>query len=121
MIAHLVPRPPAPIAASVLRDLFAQLRTPLAFRLWDGREVRVGQGPPVATVVIRAPETFARLMDDPSPGRFAEAYVEQAVEIEGDLFQIMAAADEADAIRLTLGQKLRILGRLLLGGRRVPS
>lgn len=114
MIARLVPRPPAAAAASVLRDLFGRLRTPVGFRLWDGREVRVGEGAPVATVVILAPETFARLMDDPSPGRFAEAYVEQAVEIEGDLFAAMAAANELDAIRLTLGQKLRILGRLLL-------
>lgn len=114
MIARLAPRPTAGAAASVLREVFGHIRSPFAFRLWDGSEVRLGVGEPVCTVVIRAPQTLSRLMDDPSPGHFAEAYVTSAIDIEGDLFAAMGVANEVEGLTLSLGQRLRILARLVL-------
>ena len=113
MIAQLAPRPSGPAAAAVLRQVFGGLRVPVAFRLWDGTAVRLGGDTPVATIVIHKPETFAQLMDDPSPGNFAEAYVASAVDFEGDMLEMMRAANEADSIQLTVGQKLGILWMLL--------
>ena len=113
MIAQLAPRPSGHTAAAVLRQVFGSLRVPVAFRLWDGTAVRVGAGSPVVTVVIHKPETFAQLMDDPSPGHFAEAYVASDVDFDGDMLEMMRAANEADAIHLTVGQKLGILWMLL--------
>ena len=69
-------------AARVLREVFGQIPPALAFRLWDGQEVRLGPQEPVCTAVIKTPETFVRLMRDPSPGNFAEAYVDSAIELE---------------------------------------
>ena len=54
MPALLRLRPSASTAASILREVFAPLRRPLAFRLWDGTEVRLGQGEPTCTVVVRS-------------------------------------------------------------------
>jgi cyclopropane-fatty-acyl-phospholipid synthase len=112
MPALLRLRPSATVAASVLREVFAPLRSPLAFRLWDGSEVRLGQGEPACVVVIHRPETFSELMRDPSPGHFAEAYASSAIDIEGDLFAAMHVANEVETIRVTFGQRLRILRSL---------
>jgi hypothetical protein len=63
-------------------------------------------------VAIHQPETFADLMRDPSPGHFAESYATSAIDIEGDLFAAMRVANEVEAIKVTLGQRLRILRSL---------
>ncbi len=112
MPALLRLRPSPVVAASVLREVFAPLRSPLAFRLWDGSEVRLGEGDPTCAVVIHQAETFTDLMRDPSPRHFAEAYASNAIDIEGDLFAAMHVADEVEHIKITLGQRLRILRSL---------
>ena len=70
--------------------------------------VNLGHGAPVCTCVINDPETFIRLMRDPSPLNFAEAYVESAIDIEGDLFAGMKVADAMEEIRLSPVDRLRL-------------
>lgn len=115
MGALLTLRPSSHSAVSVLRDLFGQVRLPFAFRLWDGTEVRIGEGEPSFTVVFKSPEIFGQLMQDPSPGNFAEAYAASAVDIEGDLFQAMSVADVVEELEFSLGRKLRVLWTLWRG------
>jgi len=95
-------------AASILRRVFERIPTGFAFRLWDGTVVNLGHGAPVCTCVIKDPETFIRLMRDPSPLNFAEAYVESALDIEGDLFAGMKVADAMEEIRLSPADRLRL-------------
>ena len=109
MPSLLRPRPSARVAASILGEVFKGLQHPLAFRLWDGTEVRLGQGEPACSVVIHAPETFIALIRDPSPGHFAEAYAANDIDIQGDLFDAMRVANEVEEIKVTPGQRLRIL------------
>jgi hypothetical protein len=108
MIERLAPRPTPGRAARILREVFGQLPAPFAYRLWDGSEVRLGADSPVATAVIKSPETFLRLMRDPTPDNFAEAYVDSAMDLEGDLFATMDVANAVEEIRLAPVQKLRI-------------
>jgi cyclopropane-fatty-acyl-phospholipid synthase len=96
-------------AAGVLHQIFATVRADFAFRLWDGTSVAFGQSPAAFTVVIRAPETFLRLMRAPTPLTFGEAYVESAIDIEGDLFAAMHVANALEDLRLPLAQRLRLL------------
>ena len=96
-------------AAGVLRQVFADVRAAFAFRLWDGTLVPFGSGAPAFTVVIHASETFLRLMRDPTPLTFGEAYVQSAIDIEGDLFAAMHVANTLESIRLPLAQRLRLL------------
>ncbi len=96
-------------AADVLRQLFAAVDVDFAFRLWDGTIVAFGAGAPAFTAVIPTPAAFLRLMRDPTPGTFAEAYVDGAIDIEGDLFAVMHVADALEDIRLPLAQRLRLL------------
>ena len=96
-------------AAGVLRQVFADAQTDFAFRLWDGAVIAFGTGAATFTVVIHTPETFVRLMRDPTPLTFGEAYVESAIDIEGDLFAAMHVANALEALRLPLAQRLRLL------------
>jgi cyclopropane-fatty-acyl-phospholipid synthase len=95
-------------ARAILREVFGGIAASFAFRLWDGSEVRVGPEPPVATAVIKDPEIFLELMRDPSPYRFAVAYVESAIDLEGDLFAAMDVANAVERIRVTPWQRLRL-------------
>jgi hypothetical protein len=96
-------------AARVLRQVFANVQADFAFRLWDGTVVAFGTGAAAFTVVIHASETFVRLMRAPTPLAFGEAYVERAIDIEGDLFAAMHVANALESLRLPLAQRLRLL------------
>ena len=96
-------------AAGVLRQVFADVQAAFAFRLWDGTLVPFGSGAPAFTVVIHAPDTFMRLMRDPTPLTFGEAYVQSTIDIEGDLFAAMHVANTLEEIRIPLAQRLRLL------------
>ena len=102
-------------AAGILRRVFDRVPTGFAFRLWDGTVVSVGVGAPACTAVVHRPETFVRLMRDPTPLNFAEAYVEGALDIEGDLFAAMKIADAMEEIHLPLVERLRLFVALWRG------
>jgi len=110
-----LPHPSPGRAARILREVFGRIQGPFAFRLWDGQEVRFGSDPPVCTAVIKTPEIFLQLMRDPSPYAFAVAYVESAIDLEGDLFAAMDVANVVEEIKLSPVQKLRILLSILRG------
>ncbi len=112
MLAPFPATPTPTRAAAILRQVFGRLRGSFAFRLWDGTQVSLGAAEPAFTVVIPAPPTFVRLVRDPSPLTFAEAFVEGAIDIEGDLFAAMDVANAVEDLRLPLAQKARILASL---------
>lgn len=102
-------------AAEILRRVFGHVPAGCAFRLWDGTRVPLGGGAPVCTAVVHRPETFIRLMRDPTPLNFAEAYVEGAIDLEGDLFHAMSIADSIEEIRMSFFDRMRILLALWRG------
>jgi cyclopropane-fatty-acyl-phospholipid synthase len=102
-------------AAEILHRVFGHVAPGCAFRLWDGTRVALGGGAPVCTVVVHRPETFIRVMRDPTPLNFAEAYVEGAIDLEGDLFAAMNIADSIEEIRMSFGDRMRILLALWRG------
>lgn len=102
-------------AAEILQRVFGDVRAGFAFRLWDGTSVTLGRTAPVCTAVIHRPETFVRLVRDPSPLSFAEAYVDGAIDIEGDLFAAMSVANAIEEIRVPLVERLKILAALWRG------
>jgi cyclopropane-fatty-acyl-phospholipid synthase len=109
--ARLTPRR----AADILRRVFGHLPGGFAFRLWDGSSVTFGSGLPACTAVVHRPETFVRLIRDPSPLSFAEAYVEGAIDIEGDLFAAMTIANAIEEVRVSFVDRLKILWAIWRG------
>jgi cyclopropane-fatty-acyl-phospholipid synthase len=96
-------------AGKMLHQVFGHIVTGFEFRLWDGTRVTLGHGAPVCTAMVHRAETFVRLLRDPSPLNFAEAYVEGAIDVEGDLFAAMKVADAMEEIRLSFRDRLRLL------------
>jgi cyclopropane-fatty-acyl-phospholipid synthase len=104
----------AATAVRLLRRVFAGVGTPLRFRLWDGTDAPVGaRGDGGFAVVFRSRPVFRRLLRNPSPFRFGEAYIAGEIDIEGDVFAAMRAANEIEALRIPLGTRLAVLAGLL--------
>ena len=101
------------VAEQILRRVFATLRTPLRFRLWDGTVVRVGPGECGFAIVFHSPDAFRRILRRPTPLRFGEAYIGGEVDIDGDMFAAMAAATDVEALHVPFGTKLAVLAGLL--------
>ena len=97
-------------AAGVLRHVFGKMPGHFAFRLWDGSTVTVGDSAaaPAFTVVVTSPGVFAHLMRHPTPYAFAEAYVDGALDIEGDLFAAMHVSEAMESLQLPLAERLRL-------------
>ena len=108
-----MPSPAA--AASILREIFGQLPVGFAFRLWDDTTVALGTGAPRFTVVVHTAQTFRRLIRAPTPLTFAEAFVESAIDIDGDVFAAMEVANVVEDLKVPLSVRLRLLGRLWAG------
>src|SRR3954468_10810440 len=95
-------------------EFFADLvgaDAPIAFRAYDGS--RAGPGDAPATVVIRSPNALRRLVTAPDELGVGRAYVAGEIDIEGDIFTVLALQDWLDDLRVTPGQiaaGLRILG-----------
>ena len=115
IIARLLPSPTPARAAAILRKVFGRIQAPVAFRLWEGTEVRLSGDQALTTVVIKSPETFLGLIKDPTPYAFAEAYVNGAVDFEGAIFEVMPVANEVEELRVPALQKLRLLLSLWKG------
>ena len=91
-------------AGRLLQRLFAGLPQPIAFRLWDGSLVAAGTpGDAGFAVVIPQRATLRRLLRSPSALAFGEAYVEGAIDVEGDFFRAMEVAQHVDVLRPSLG------------------
>src|SRR5436309_2933735 len=91
----------AAAAAGLLRRVFASLEAPLTFRLWDGTTTCVGgTGESGFAVVFRSRRAFRRIVRWPTSLRFGEAYIDGEVDIEGDIFAAMRAANAIERLRV---------------------
>jgi cyclopropane-fatty-acyl-phospholipid synthase len=104
--------------ASILQDLFGPpaLRD-FAIRYWDGHlESPDVSGAPAFTIVLKHPESLARMLLPPSQLRLAEAYIRGDFEVEGDL---ESAAGLANALRSRLTSPVAA-AMLMVRLRRLP-
>jgi len=105
---------PADRAGRLLRRVFRRLDTPLVFRLWDGTTVRVGTpGDPGFEIVFRSRDVFRHLLRRPTSLGFGEAYVGGGLDIDGDMFAAMRAANHIERLRVPLRTRLAVLAGLL--------
>lgn len=102
-------------AAGVLRQVFSAIPAAFAFRLWDGTVIALGAGPAAFTVVIHSADAFLRLMRDPTPLAFGEAFVSGAIDIEGDLFAAMRIANSIEDLRVSALDRWRLVVALVRG------
>ena len=93
----------------ILRRVFERFRPASRSDCGTARSSSWVAARPSARSSFASPATFIRLVRDPSPLNFAEAYVECVIDIEGDLFAGMKVADALEEIRLSTVDRLRLL------------
>jgi cyclopropane-fatty-acyl-phospholipid synthase len=101
------------VAERILRRVFAAVRTPIRFRLWDGTVVDVGPAESRFAIVFRSPGVFRRILRDPTPLRFGEAYIAGEIDIEGDILDAMRVADDIEHVRVPLSTRVAAFAELL--------
>jgi cyclopropane-fatty-acyl-phospholipid synthase len=72
------------VASNILSRLFKSYPYAVVIRLWDGRELRVGDGTPAFTLSLRHPRVLRDLVLYHDPVRLAEAYFGEDIEVTGD-------------------------------------
>ena len=65
---------------------------PLGVRLWNGAEVAPAV-PPRVTIAVRSPKVLVSLLN-PSMGKLARHYVEEELDVEGDVRDVVRMAEE---------------------------
>jgi cyclopropane-fatty-acyl-phospholipid synthase len=100
--------------AEALRRVLGGATFGFAARLWDGSRLHLGgEGEPF-TLVFRSRRSFRKLMLRPNTLRFAVAYVNGEIDVEGDLFAAMRLAAHIEALRVGLKDRLAVLRALML-------
>jgi cyclopropane-fatty-acyl-phospholipid synthase len=98
----------APVIAAFLGG-----EPPIAFRFWDGSSL--GPSHAGSAIVLKSPRALTRLVYAPGELGFARAYVSDDLDIEGDIFEVLALRDmlEARTIDTNLRLNSRAVRRLL--------
>jgi cyclopropane-fatty-acyl-phospholipid synthase len=99
-------------AAAILGRIFRNVPFGFAVRLWDGTSVHLGPHREEFTLVFCQRDAFRRLMMRPNTLRFAEAYVGGDLDVEGDFFTAVRLANQIEALRLTVADRISILGAM---------
>jgi cyclopropane-fatty-acyl-phospholipid synthase len=95
-------------------DLFGDLvgaDAPVEFRAYDGS--RSGPSGAPATVVIKSPNALRRLVTAPNELGLGRAYVSGEIDLDGDIFSVLALQDRLDGLTVSPAQviaALKILG-----------
>jgi cyclopropane-fatty-acyl-phospholipid synthase len=94
-------------------DAFLGGEPPIAFRFWDGSSLGAAEAD--TAIVLKSPRALTRLVYAPGELGFARAYVSDDLDIEGDIFEVLALRDmlEARTIDTDLRLNSRAVGRLL--------
>ncbi|HEY8515140.1 MAG TPA: hypothetical protein VIS07_06490 [Candidatus Binatia bacterium] len=95
-------------AAGVLRRVFGGVKPGVRYRLWDGTEGQIGNPDGSFTLVIRDREAFRRAFSSNNTRLMAEAFIDNKIDVDGDLFEALRVANQLEDLRLGLLEKLAI-------------
>jgi cyclopropane-fatty-acyl-phospholipid synthase len=94
---------------------------PVAFRAYDGS--RFGNLDAPTTVVVRSPDALRRIAYAPDELGFGRAYVAGDIEIDGDVFDVIAMQDKLESVQVRPAEivaALKLLGVRQLAPLRAP-
>jgi len=95
-VARTASSPVASGAAAGLRPLLASLfpgGVPIQLRLWDGSSV--GPSDAAGTLLVQSPDALRRMLWAPGDLGFGRAYVALDLELDGDLYGMLRAMQDA--------------------------
>ena len=92
----------------VMKKIFRGCEPGLPYRLWDGSEGEVGRPDGSFQIVIRDPDTFRQALASGNTNKLATAFVEQRIDIEGDLRACLRIANQLESLTLSWPEKLKL-------------
>ena len=99
-------------ARTILSRIFCRVPFGFAVRLWNGTRIHLGPSGEPFTLVFRSREAFRRLVLRPNTLRFALAFTDGELDVEGDLFAAMHLANRIEDLQLRLRDRVAILAAL---------
>ena len=103
-------------ATAALKIVLRESRPGVHYRLWDGSEGWVGLPDRSFTLIIRDPNVLRAAFSSTNTKTIAEAYIENRIDVEGDLFACVRLANQLEDRRIgwrdkfTLWRLLRQVG-----------
>ncbi len=101
-------------AKYILHRLFDSFEGGIRIRLWEGTELQLGRGNPRMGLTFHSPAAFRGMALNRDPLRLAEFYLHGDIDIEGDIYSAIKIRWHLEALRLTLGDKLRLAFKALM-------
>lgn len=102
----------ADTAKQLLKELFqSQSESSFAVRLWDDSTIEFGTSP-TFTLVFRSADVFASLMRAPTVSHFADAYIANQFDIEGDIEAALKLSSAFRGMKLPLWKKIQTAWKL---------
>jgi cyclopropane-fatty-acyl-phospholipid synthase len=83
---------------------------PLAVEAYDGS--RAGPDDATTTLVVRSPDALSRILTAPGELGIARAYVAGDLDIDGDIWELLALRDRMPKVQLAPRTLLRLVGEL---------
>jgi hypothetical protein len=93
-------------AAGVLRRVFGHVTPGIRFRLWDGSEGTIGRPDGSWTLILRDRESFRAAFAGKNSRLMAEAFIDDRIDVEGDLYSALRIANQVESLELGFFDKL---------------
>ncbi len=97
---------------NVLTKIFKDHPRDFDIRLWDGRSIG-WQTEPRFTLVFRDKQTFKRIIMNGNALVAGAAFIENKLDIEGDLFAAIGLGDYLSGLKLNWRDKLSLLAKIM--------
>jgi hypothetical protein len=98
----------------VLRRVFRDYPGSLAARDWNGDTLTFGDGSPEFTLTFRHPGSFRDLILFRDPLRLAEAHFRGEIDVDGDIYPVLALKDHLQALDLSAAERAAFLAKAAL-------
>ena len=88
-------------ALRIFERLMQGYRGNAAIRLWDNTRHALGQAAPAFTLVLRDPSLLRQLVLKPDPLLLAQAYFDDLLDVEGDIYEVLSLKDHFSHLQLS--------------------
>ena len=79
-----------------------------ALRLWNNTRHALGQAAPAFTLVLREPALLRQLVLKPDPLLLAQAYFDNLLDVEGDIYEVLSLKNHFEHVELTWRERLSL-------------
>jgi cyclopropane-fatty-acyl-phospholipid synthase len=100
-------------AKHILYRLFRDFDGCISVCLWDDSEVHLGHGRPEFSLLFRSAIAFQDIVLSRNPLRLAEAYFQELIDIEGDLYSALKLRHHLTSLQLSLMEKAALAAKAL--------